>query len=129
MGVYVGGQAKHYLPESPMGGVAGERSVVCEGNRIHCIANGESEIVRNPLKSRCYNQAFLCSCVDYSIKWATKTYPMASLTPTCKPVKSRGALVPALSPDGRLLAVALNQRDPRVSPRPRDSVVSNLIPT
>ncbi|CAL8321801.1 unnamed protein product [Lota lota] len=54
-------------------------------------------------------------CVDYSVKWATKTYPMPSLTPPCKPVKSRGALVLALSPDGRLLAVALNQKDPRAT--------------
>ena len=62
----------------------------------------------------CYNEPFPCSGVDYSVKWATKTYLLASLSPPCKPVKSRGALVPALSPDGRLLAVALNQRDPRV---------------
>ncbi|KAJ3604992.1 hypothetical protein NHX12_027043 [Muraenolepis orangiensis] len=54
-------------------------------------------------------------CVDYSVKWATKTYPMPGLTPPCRPVKSRGALVPALAPDGRLLAVALNQKDPRAT--------------
>uniref|UniRef100_A0A3Q2PYX9 Uncharacterized protein n=1 Tax=Fundulus heteroclitus TaxID=8078 RepID=A0A3Q2PYX9_FUNHE len=45
--------------------------------------------------------------------WATKTYPMSHLCPPCQPVKSRGALVPAFSPDGRLLAVALNQRKPK----------------
>ncbi|XP_068609265.1 ciliogenesis and planar polarity effector 1 [Brachionichthys hirsutus] len=49
------------------------------------------------------------------IKWATKTYPMSLFTPPCQPVKSRGALVPALSPDGRLLAIVLNQRQPKAT--------------
>ncbi|XP_008284693.1 uncharacterized protein C5orf42 [Stegastes partitus] len=53
--------------------------------------------------------------VGYSIQWATKTYPMSRLTPPCQPVKSRGALVPAISPDGRLLAVVLNQRQPKAT--------------
>ncbi|KAG8010704.1 Protein JBTS17 [Nibea albiflora] len=53
--------------------------------------------------------------VGYSIKWATKTYPMSRLTPPCQPVKSRGALVPAFSPDGRLLAIVLNQRQPKAT--------------
>ncbi|XP_023135531.2 ciliogenesis and planar polarity effector 1 isoform X2 [Amphiprion ocellaris] len=53
--------------------------------------------------------------LGYSIQWATKTYPMSHLTPPCQPVKSRGALVPAISPDGRLLAVVLNQRQPKTT--------------
>ncbi|KAM7392880.1 hypothetical protein PAMA_007814 [Pampus argenteus] len=53
--------------------------------------------------------------VGYSIQWATKTYPMSRLTPACQPVKSRGALVPAFSPDGRLLAIVLNQRQPKAT--------------
>ncbi|CAJ1070587.1 ciliogenesis and planar polarity effector 1 isoform X1 [Xyrichtys novacula] len=53
--------------------------------------------------------------VGYSVQWATKTYPLSRLTPTCQPVKSRGALVPAFSPDGRLLAVVLNQRQPKAT--------------
>uniref|UniRef100_UPI003AAFEDE3 ciliogenesis and planar polarity effector 1 n=1 Tax=Centroberyx gerrardi TaxID=166262 RepID=UPI003AAFEDE3 len=53
--------------------------------------------------------------VGYSIQWASKTYPMSRLTPPCHPVKSRGALVPAFSPDGQLLAIVLNQRDPRAT--------------
>ncbi|XP_027137955.1 ciliogenesis and planar polarity effector 1 isoform X4 [Larimichthys crocea] len=53
--------------------------------------------------------------VGYSIKWATKTYPMSRLTPPCQPVKSRGSLVPAFSPDGRLLAIVLNQRQPKAT--------------
>ncbi|XP_076614742.1 ciliogenesis and planar polarity effector 1 [Chaetodon auriga] len=53
--------------------------------------------------------------VGYSVQWATKTYPMSRLTPPCQPVKSRGALLPAFSPDGRLLAVVLNQRQPKAT--------------
>ncbi|XP_028274109.1 ciliogenesis and planar polarity effector 1 isoform X3 [Parambassis ranga] len=51
--------------------------------------------------------------VGYSIQWATKTYPMSRLTPPCQPVKSRGALVLAFSPDGCILAIVLNQRKPK----------------
>ncbi|XP_070707145.1 ciliogenesis and planar polarity effector 1 [Pempheris klunzingeri] len=53
--------------------------------------------------------------VGYSVQWVTKTYPMSHLTPPCQPVKSRGALVPAFSPDGRLLAIVLNQRQPKAT--------------
>nr|XP_020474269.1 protein JBTS17 isoform X2 [Monopterus albus] len=53
--------------------------------------------------------------VGYGIQWATKTYPMSCLTPPCQPVKSRGALVSAFSPDGRLLAIVLNQRQPKAT--------------
>ncbi|XP_032394686.1 ciliogenesis and planar polarity effector 1 isoform X3 [Etheostoma spectabile] len=53
--------------------------------------------------------------VGYSIQWATKTYPMSRLKPPCQPVKSRGALVSAFSPDGRLLAIVLNQRQPKAT--------------
>lgn len=57
----------------------------------------------------------LCSSVGYSTQWATKTYPMSRLIPPCQPVKSRGALVTAFSPDGQLLAIVLNQKRPKVS--------------
>ncbi|RVE65772.1 hypothetical protein OJAV_G00120160 [Oryzias javanicus] len=53
--------------------------------------------------------------VRYSIHWVTKKYPMSRLTPPCQPVKSRGALVPGFSPDGQLLAIALNQRKPQAT--------------
>ncbi|XP_019938136.2 ciliogenesis and planar polarity effector 1 [Paralichthys olivaceus] len=53
--------------------------------------------------------------VGYSVQWATKTYPMTHLIPTCQPVKSRGAIVPAFSPDGQLLAIVLNQRQPKAT--------------
>ena len=58
---------------------------------------------------------FSVSSVGYSVRWVTKTYPMSCLTPPCRPVRSRGSLVPAFSPDGLLLAVVLNQRDPRAT--------------
>ncbi|XP_023193921.1 protein JBTS17 isoform X1 [Xiphophorus maculatus] len=51
--------------------------------------------------------------VGYGIQWASKTYPMSHLCPPCQSVKSRGALVPAFSPDGRLLAIVVNQRKPK----------------
>ncbi|XP_067339311.1 ciliogenesis and planar polarity effector 1 isoform X3 [Channa argus] len=53
--------------------------------------------------------------VGYNIQWATKTYPMSCLIPPCQKVKSRGALVPAFSPDGQLLAIVLNQRQPKAT--------------
>ncbi|XP_049324352.1 ciliogenesis and planar polarity effector 1 isoform X3 [Astyanax mexicanus] len=51
----------------------------------------------------------------YSVQWVTKTFPLRNLEPPCRPVKSRGALVPAFSPDGQLLAIILNQKDPRAT--------------
>ncbi|XP_067255037.1 ciliogenesis and planar polarity effector 1 isoform X2 [Chanodichthys erythropterus] len=55
------------------------------------------------------------SSVGFSVHWASKCFPFNQLLPPCKPVKSRGALVPAFSPDAQLLAVVLNQKDPRVT--------------
>ncbi|XP_077099891.1 ciliogenesis and planar polarity effector 1 [Siphateles boraxobius] len=55
------------------------------------------------------------SSVGFSVNWSSKCFPFNQLLPPCKPVKSRGALVPALSPDAQLLAVVLNQRDPRAT--------------
>ncbi|KAI1905124.1 hypothetical protein AGOR_G00012710 [Albula goreensis] len=55
------------------------------------------------------------SSVGYSVHWVTQSYPLTKLSPPCRPLKSRGALIPAFSPDGQLLAITLNQRDPRAS--------------
>ncbi|KAB5543313.1 hypothetical protein PHYPO_G00077610 [Pangasianodon hypophthalmus] len=55
------------------------------------------------------------SLKEYSVDWVTKSYPLSHLLPPCRPVKSRGALVPAFSPDGQLLAIILNQKDPRAT--------------
>lgn len=60
----------------------------------------------------------VCLCYslkEYSIDWVTKSCPLSQLVPPCRPVKSRGALVTAFSPDGQLLAIILNQKDPRVT--------------
>ncbi|XP_072309627.1 ciliogenesis and planar polarity effector 1 [Eucyclogobius newberryi] len=53
--------------------------------------------------------------ISYNVKWATKTLLMPGLKPACQPVKSRGALVTALSPDGQILAIVLNQRQPQAT--------------
>ncbi|XP_073686293.1 ciliogenesis and planar polarity effector 1 [Garra rufa] len=55
------------------------------------------------------------SSIGFSIRWISKSYSFNQLLPPCKPVKSRGALVPAFSPDGQLLAVVLNQKDPQAT--------------
>ncbi|XP_065120529.1 ciliogenesis and planar polarity effector 1 isoform X4 [Paramisgurnus dabryanus] len=53
--------------------------------------------------------------VGFTVHWVSKSYIFNQLVPPCRPLKSRGALVPALSPDGLLLAIVLNQKDPRVT--------------
>ncbi|XP_051542049.1 ciliogenesis and planar polarity effector 1 isoform X2 [Myxocyprinus asiaticus] len=55
------------------------------------------------------------SLAGFSVNWVSKCFPFNQLMPPCRPVKSRGALVPAFSPDGQLLAVVLNQKDPRAT--------------
>ncbi|XP_067320736.1 ciliogenesis and planar polarity effector 1 isoform X1 [Anolis sagrei] len=49
------------------------------------------------------------------IHWAQQTCSLSSLTPPCESIKSRGALCTALSRDGLVLAVAVNQKDPQSS--------------
>ncbi|KAM4527651.1 ciliogenesis and planar polarity effector 1 isoform 2-T2 [Odontesthes bonariensis] len=73
------------------------------------------QIIITILKIQWEEGQFRVGSPGYSIQWATKKYPMAHLTPPCQPVKSRGALVPAFSPDGRLLAIVLNQRKPKAT--------------
>lgn len=95
-------EINHHLLENSLGGGS------CEvGEQVLLIINLNQSTVKLNI--------WLCSSEGYNIEWATKTYPMSRLTPPCKPVRSRGALVPAFSPDGRLLAVVLNQRQPKVS--------------
>ncbi|XP_058644711.1 ciliogenesis and planar polarity effector 1-like [Onychostoma macrolepis] len=55
------------------------------------------------------------SSAGFSVRWISRCYPLHQLLPPCRPVKSRGALVPAFSPDGQLLAVVLNQKDPQAT--------------
>ncbi|XP_069043034.1 ciliogenesis and planar polarity effector 1 isoform X2 [Lepisosteus oculatus] len=52
---------------------------------------------------------------SHSVQWVTQMFPMGRMTPPCHPVKSRGALVSAFSGDGLVLAVAVNQKDPKAT--------------
>ncbi|PWA26913.1 hypothetical protein CCH79_00000898 [Gambusia affinis] len=71
------------------------------------------QLVVTILKIQWSQGRMMVGSVGYNIQWASKTYPMSQLCPPCQSVKSRGALVPAFSPDGRLLAIVLNQRKPK----------------
>ncbi|KAK5852080.1 hypothetical protein PBY51_023582 [Eleginops maclovinus] len=73
------------------------------------------KLILTCLKIQWEEASMRAGSVGYSIKWATKTYPMSCLSSPCQPVKSRGALVPAFSPDGCLLAIVLNQRQPKAT--------------
>lgn len=54
------------------------------------------------------------SSVPYQIHWVQQTCSLVNLVPRCVPVKSRGALLCAFARNGLLLAVAVNQTDPKV---------------
>lgn len=54
------------------------------------------------------------SSLPYQIHWVQQTCSLVNLIPRCVPVKSRGALLSAFARDGLLLAVAVNQNDPKV---------------
>lgn len=97
-------QNNHHLPENRLGGGS------CGGGVSEQILLCFSLSQRTVEMHICLRRS-----EGYSIKWVTMTYSMSSLTPPCKPVRSRGALVPAFSPDGKLFAVVLNQRQPKVS--------------
>ncbi|XP_043932268.1 ciliogenesis and planar polarity effector 1 [Protopterus annectens] len=59
-------------------------------------------------------QKFLSSFA-YQDCWSMQKISLTSLVPKCEPIKSRGALVSAFSRDGHVLAVALNQMDPKAT--------------
>ncbi|XP_068429824.1 ciliogenesis and planar polarity effector 1 isoform X2 [Clinocottus analis] len=79
------------------------------------VFTSEKKLIITCLKIQWEEGPMRVGSVGYSIQWATKTYPMSRLTPPCQPVKSRGALMPAFSPDGCLLAIVLNQRQPKAT--------------
>lgn len=54
------------------------------------------------------------SSLPYQIQWVQQTISLGNLVPQCVSVKSRGALLCAFARDGLLLAVAVNQTDPKV---------------
>uniref|UniRef100_H3AN04 Ciliosis and planar polarity effector complex subunit 1 n=1 Tax=Latimeria chalumnae TaxID=7897 RepID=H3AN04_LATCH len=55
------------------------------------------------------------SSVSFQVKWATQECSLTTLFPRCEPIKSRGAVVTAFSEDGLILAVAINQKDPKAT--------------
>uniref|UniRef100_A0A8C3RPH2 Ciliogenesis and planar polarity effector 1 n=1 Tax=Chelydra serpentina TaxID=8475 RepID=A0A8C3RPH2_CHESE len=55
------------------------------------------------------------SSLPYHIHWAQQACSLSTLVPVCESVKSRGALLTAFSRDGLLLAVAINQNDPKAT--------------
>ncbi|XP_016160307.1 PREDICTED: uncharacterized protein C5orf42 homolog [Ficedula albicollis] len=55
------------------------------------------------------------SSLPYQIQWAQQTCSLVNLVPQCVSVKSRGALLCAFARDGLLLAVAVNQTDPKAT--------------
>ncbi|OXB79182.1 UNVERIFIED_CONTAM: hypothetical protein H355_006641 [Colinus virginianus] len=61
------------------------------------------------------------SSLPYQIHWVQQTCSLVNLVPQCVSVKSRGALLSAFARDGLLLAVAVNQIDPKHSSLCQDS--------
>ncbi|NWI89797.1 CPLN1 protein, partial [Pitta sordida] len=55
------------------------------------------------------------SSLPYQIQWVQQTCSLVDLVPQCVPVKSRGALLCAFARDGLLLAVAVNQTNPKAT--------------
>ncbi|XP_014112487.1 PREDICTED: uncharacterized protein C5orf42 homolog isoform X3 [Pseudopodoces humilis] len=55
------------------------------------------------------------SSLPYQIQWVQQTCSLVNMVPQCVSVKSRGALLCAFSRDGLLLAVAVNQTDPKAT--------------
>nr|XP_041567097.1 ciliogenesis and planar polarity effector 1 isoform X3 [Taeniopygia guttata] len=55
------------------------------------------------------------SSLAYQIQWVQQTCSLVNLVPQCVSVKSRGALLCAFARDGLVLAVAVNQTDPKAT--------------
>ncbi|XP_072373634.1 ciliogenesis and planar polarity effector 1-like [Scyliorhinus torazame] len=73
-------------------------------------------LILTTLKLKWFEQVELCiSAVPFCVQWVTHTQSLAALIPGCDAVKSRGALLAAFSRDGLVLAVIINQNDPKAS--------------
>ncbi|XP_064163689.1 ciliogenesis and planar polarity effector 1 isoform X2 [Anguilla rostrata] len=122
----VRGHWRHVLPPetaalpSPQDKEASQNSVFAQGEAVGdcCLTafvfTAGAQLTVTFLRIQ-WEESSKLSSAGCSVHWVTQTYPLPQLSPPCRPVKSRGALVPAFSPDGQLLAVALNQRDPRAT--------------
>ncbi|KAM6224372.1 ciliogenesis and planar polarity effector 1 [Rhynchocyon petersi] len=53
--------------------------------------------------------------LPYGVHWAHQDCFLSDLIPKCESVKSRGALISGFSRDGLILAVTLNQKDPKAT--------------
>ncbi|XP_018121837.1 ciliogenesis and planar polarity effector 1 isoform X2 [Xenopus laevis] len=71
-------------------------------------------LVMTFLTLRWYEDDQRCiSSLPYHIRWAQQECSVQNLVPSCQAVKSRGALVATFSRDGLVLALTVNQRDPK----------------
>ncbi|KAM5192359.1 ciliogenesis and planar polarity effector 1 [Mantella aurantiaca] len=55
------------------------------------------------------------STSPFNVHWSQQDCPLETIHPICEPVKSKGALVAAFSKDGLVLALAINQKDPKAT--------------
>ncbi|XP_038659853.1 ciliogenesis and planar polarity effector 1 [Scyliorhinus canicula] len=73
-------------------------------------------LILTTLRLKWFEQVELCiSAAPFCVQWVTHTQSLGALIPGCDAVKSRGALLAAFSTDGLVLAVIINQNDPKAS--------------
>ncbi|KAM4707179.1 ciliogenesis and planar polarity effector 1 [Discoglossus pictus] len=68
------------------------------------------------LNLRWYENHEIYNCSSpYHIHWTQQDCSLHTLSPSCEVVKSKGALLASFCRDGLLLAIAVNQRDPKAT--------------
>eukprot|EP00061_Rhincodon_typus_P016778 g45167.t1 len=73
-------------------------------------------LVLTTLRMKWFEQVEKCtSAIPFCAHWVTQTRSLGALSPVCTGVKSRGALLAAFSGDGLVLAVIINQNDPKAT--------------
>ncbi|XP_072448988.1 ciliogenesis and planar polarity effector 1 isoform X5 [Chiloscyllium punctatum] len=73
-------------------------------------------LVLTTLRMKWFEQVEKCmSAVPFRAQWVTQTHSLGALSPVCNGLKSRGALLAAFSRDSLLLAVIINQNDPKAT--------------
>ncbi|XP_059500959.1 ciliogenesis and planar polarity effector 1 [Stegostoma tigrinum] len=73
-------------------------------------------LVLTTLRMKWFEQVEKCtSAIPFCAQWVTQTHSLGALSPVCTGVKSRGALLAAFSGDGLVLAVIINQNDPKAT--------------
>ncbi|XP_032879284.1 ciliogenesis and planar polarity effector 1-like [Amblyraja radiata] len=84
---------------------------------LACFAfiSGEA-LVLTTVRLHWFEQVERCiRAAPLRVQWATQTQLLGELVPACQPVKSRGALLAAFTTDGSLLALAINQINPKAT--------------